>query len=340
MRPDSIAILGAGSWGTALALTAQRNGHRVVLWGHNVAHMAEMAASRRNSRYLPDIELPATLALTADLASAVNSAELLLLSVPSHAFRHTLQQLQPLLAANAPIAWATKGLDPDSGNLLHETVAAILSPATPMALLSGPTFAREVADKLPTAITLASNDQAFAERLARLFHCANFRIYTSSDMIGAQLGGALKNVLAIAAGVSDGLGFGANTRAALVTRGLAEMMRLGLVLGGQRETLMGLAGMGDLVLTCTDNQSRNRRLGLALGRGLSLSQALSDIGQEVEGVAAAREVHRLANRHGVEMPIAEQVYQVLHGGLAPKAAVHNLLNREPKAEHPRHYAIV
>ncbi|WP_156302816.1 NAD(P)H-dependent glycerol-3-phosphate dehydrogenase, partial [Methylogaea oryzae] len=186
---------------------------------------------------------------------------------------------------------------------------------------------------LPTAITLAASDPAYAERLTRLFHGTGFRVYTSTDMIGVQLGGAVKNVLAIAAGISDGLGFGANSRAALITRGLAEMMRLGLALGGQRETLMGLSGVGDLVLTCTDNQSRNRRLGIALGSGQALPAALADIGQEVEGVAAAREVHRLAGRHGVEMPIAEQVYHVLHQGMAPLDAVHNLLRREPKAEH-------
>lgn len=334
MRADSIAILGAGSWGTALALVAQRNGHKVTLWGHDAAHMAAMAASRRNPRYLPDAELPASLEITADLETAVAGADLLLLVVPSHAFSRTLERVRPLLRdPAAPIAWATKGLDPRNGELLHHSVAATLSPATPMAILSGPTFAREVAAGLPTAITLAASDPAYAERLARLFHGPGFRVYTSSDMIGVQLGGAVKNVLAIAAGISDGLGFGANSRAALVTRGLAEMMRLGLALGGQRETLMGLSGVGDLVLTCTDDQSRNRRLGMALGSGQALATALADIGQEVEGVAAAREVHRLAGRHGVEMPIAEQVYQVLHQGMAPVDAVHNLLRREPKAEY-------
>lgn len=333
MQSDSIAVLGAGSWGTALALTAQRNGHSVVLWGHDASQITAMAASRRNQRYLPDTALPETLELTADLKRAVTSTALLLLAVPSHVFRPTLEQLRPLREADAPIAWATKGMDPDSGGLLHQCVMDTLSPTTPMAVLSGPTFAREVAANIPTAITLAASDPAFAERLARLFHSPTFRVYTSTDMIGVQLGGALKNVLAIAVGVSDGLGYGANTRAALVTRGLAEMMRLGLALGGQRETLMGLAGVGDLVLTCTDNQSRNRRLGLALGRGQTLAQALTDIGQAVEGVAAAREIGRLADRHGVEMPIAEQVNRVLHGGLAPEKAVHNLLNREPKSEH-------
>lgn len=333
MRADSIAILGAGSWGTALALTAWRNGNRVVLWGHDRAHMAAMAASRRNSRYLPDTELPGSLEITADLEVAVTGTDLLLLVVPSHAFRHTLERLRPLLGSTKPVAWATKGLDPDSGGLLHQCVAQTLAAPVPMAVLSGPTFAREVAAGLPTAITLAANSRGVAERLARVFHSSSFRVYTGTDMIGVQLGGALKNVLAIAAGVSDGLGYGANARVALVTRGLAEMMRLGMALGGQRETLMGLAGVGDLVLTCTDNQSRNRRLGLALGAGRHLAEALAGIGQEVEGVAAAREVHRLAGRHGVEMPIAEQVYQVLYAGMAPEDAVRNLLRREPKAEY-------
>lgn len=327
---ESIAVLGAGSWGTALALTAWRNGHRVVLWGHNATDMARMAAERCNTRYLPDTPLPEALTLTADLTSAVTGTDFLLLAVPSHAFRATLERLHPFCPT--AIAWATKGLDPGSGDLLHHTVAEIFSPTTAMALLSGPTFAREVARGLPTAITLAANQPAFAERLARLFHSATFRVYTSGDLTGAQLGGAVKNVLAIAAGISDGLGYGANTRAALVTRGLREMMRLGDALGAHGETLMGLAGLGDLVLTCTDDQSRNRRLGLALGQNQTLAEALCVIGQEVEGVAAAREVYRLAHRHDVEMPIAEQVYHVLHEALAPEAAVHNLLNREPKAE--------
>ncbi|TAN46763.1 MAG: NAD(P)-dependent glycerol-3-phosphate dehydrogenase [Methylococcaceae bacterium] len=332
MSAESIAILGAGSWGTALALTAARNGHRVVLWGHNAQHMADMAASCCNSRYLPDTPLPESLTLTADLASAVAGADFLLLAVPSHAFRATLERLHAFHTAGTTIAWATKGLDPDSGGLLQQTVAEVFSPDTAMALLSGPTFAREVAQGLPTAITLAANQPVFAERLARIFHSPTFRVYTSSDLIGAQLGGAVKNVLAIAAGISDGLGYGANTRAALVTRGLAEMMRLGQALGAHSETLMGLAGLGDLVLTCTDNQSRNRRMGLALGQNQTQAEALAGIGQEVEGVAAAREVYRLAQCHGVEMPITEQVYHVLHEGLAPEAAVYNLLNREPKAE--------
>lgn len=333
MPAESIAVLGAGSWGTALALTAWRNGNRATLWGHDAGRMAAMAASRRNTRYLPDAELPPDMAVTADLAAAVADADLLLLAVPSHAFRGLLQQLKSLLPAAAPIAWATKGLSPENGELLHHSVATVLSTDTPMAVLSGPTFAREVAAGLPTAITLAASEPAYAERLARVFHSATFRVYTSADMIGVQLGGALKNVLAIAAGVSDGLGYGANTRVALVTRGLAEMMRLGLALGGQQETLMGLSGVGDLILTCTDNQSRNRSLGLALGQGQGLQQALAGIGQEVEGVAAAREVRRLAGRHGVEMPIAEQVYQVLYAGIAPETAVRNLLQREPKAEY-------
>lgn len=332
MRVPSIAILGAGSWGTALALAAQRNGNRVVLWGHDAARMQAMAASRCNQRYLPDVALPDALEITADLKKAVTDVDIQLLAVPSHAFRDTLEQLKALCNHAIPIAWATKGWAPDSGDLLHRSVASIFSTDHPMAVLSGPTFAHEVAVGLPTAITLAANNPDFAERLSRLFHDTTFRVYTTNDLIGVQVGGALKNVLAIAAGISDGLGFGANARAALITRGLAEMMRLGLVLGGQHETFMGLAGMGDLVLTCTDNQSRNRRLGLALGKGQPLEQAMAAIAQEVEGVAAARNVHLLTKQHRIDMPIAIQVHQVLYDGLPPLQAVRNLLSREPKAE--------
>jgi glycerol-3-phosphate dehydrogenase (NAD(P)+) len=243
-----------------------------------------------------------------------------------------LQRLRAELPAAACIAWATKGLEPESGRLLHEVVAEIFGPATPAAVLSGPTFASEVAAELPTAITVASADAGFATTLADLFHNARFRAYTSDDIVGVQLGGATKNVLAIAAGVADGLGFGANARAALITRGLAEMMRLGLTLGGKPETLMGLAGVGDLILTCTDDQSRNRRYGLGLGRGGQPAAVAAAIGQEIEGIATARIVHQLALRHSVDMPITEQTYQVLYEGLPPAEAVHRLLLREPKAE--------
>ncbi|MEE8342375.1 MAG: NAD(P)H-dependent glycerol-3-phosphate dehydrogenase, partial [Gammaproteobacteria bacterium] len=230
------------------------------------------------------------------------------------------------------VAWATKGLELETAMLPHQVAQSVLGESRPLAVISGPTFAREVASGLPTAITVASKNPEFSEKLSGLLHGEQFRAYTSSDMVGVELGGAVKNVLAIAAGICDGLGFGANSRAALVTRGLAELMRLGEAMGGRRETFMGLAGVGDLVLTCTDDQSRNRRLGIALGQGINCQQALQEIGQVVEGVNTAREVVRLARRFGIDMPITEQVYRVLHENLAPRDAVRALLTREPKQE--------
>jgi glycerol-3-phosphate dehydrogenase (NAD(P)+) len=254
-----------------------------------------------------------------------------IIAVPSHAFSAVTQSIEPLLDGNPGIAWATKGFEPGSQRLLSEVAASHL-PGRDLAVISGPTFAAEVARGLPTAITVASTNPQLAERLAARLHTSWFRAYTSNDMVGVQVGGASKNVLAIAAGIADGLGFGANTRSALITRGLTEIMRLGLKLGGNPETFMGLAGLGDLLLTCTDNQSRNRRMGLALAEGQSLETARERIGQEVEGVHTAKEVYALAQRLEVEMPISEQVYRVLYEDLNPKTAVHNLLDRSQKAE--------
>ena len=328
----SIAVLGAGSWGTALAILLARNGHDVRLWGNEPPVMAELARARCNARYLPDAIFPVGLAVHDDLDSALADHADVLVVVPSHAFRSVLTTLAPRLAAGVALAWATKGLEMATGKLLHQVAEEVLPPGTPQAVISGPTFAREVAAGLPTAATVAGNAQAAAEHFAALLRGKTFRAYTSTDRIGVELGGALKNVLAIAAGISDGLGFGANSRAALITRGLAEMIRLGEALGGQRETFMGLAGVGDLVLTCTDDQSRNRRMGLALGRGQSREETHKVIDQVVEGVDTAREIHKLGKRYGVELPISEQVYQVLYEGLDPSAAVQTLLAREPKAE--------
>lgn len=330
--PRPIAVLGAGSWGTALAILLVRNGHNVRLWGNALPVMAELARSRCNVRYLPGVSFPKGLAIHADLDAALADQADLLVVVPSHAFRSVLTLLAPKLAPGTPLAWATKGLEMASGKLLHQVADETLAAGTPHAVISGPTFAREVAAGLPTAATVAGSTPAVAKHFADLLRGPSFRAYTSTDRIGLELGGALKNVLAIAAGISDGLGFGANSRAALITRGLAEMIRLGEALGGQRETFMGLSGVGDLVLTCTDDQSRNRRMGLALGRGQSREQAQIIIDQVVEGVETAREIHTLGKRHGVELPISEQVYQVLYHGLDPHAAVHTLLTREPKAE--------
>lgn len=330
--PPSITVLGAGSWGTALAIQAARNDCKTMLWGHNPAHITAIANHRENQRYLPGIALPNNLQVTDSLESAVANSQLILISVPSHAFKSTLLKLKPLLSPLAQIAWATKGFDGEKGELLSVVTTNILGNQIDTAVLSGPTFAKEVAQNLPTAVTIASSSEVFAAQLAQIFHKHCFRTYTSHDIIGVQVGGASKNVLAIAAGIADGLGFGSNTRAALITRGLSEIIRLGTKLGGQPDTFMGLAGLGDLILTCTDNQSRNRRYGLALGQGLNHDQAIKSIAQSVEGIAAAREAHFLSQKHEVEMPITEQVYKVLFENLSPKQAVQNLLTRDQKAE--------
>jgi glycerol-3-phosphate dehydrogenase (NAD(P)+) len=327
-----MVVLGAGSWGTALAIQLCRAGAGVTLWGHNPEHMAQLQQERCNARYLPGLSLPEPLAISADLSASLATARDILVAVPSHAFRSVLTAVQPSLADDSRLMWATKGLESGSGKLLHEVVAEVLGPQIATAVVSGPTFAREVAEGLPTAVTVASADAHFANDMATRLHSPTFRAYTSDDVVGVEIGGAVKNVLAIAAGIADGLGFGANARTALITRGLAEMMRLGEALGGQRETFMGLAGLGDLVLTATDDQSRNRRLGLALGRGQTLEQALAAIDQVVEGVQTAREVHDLAQSRGVDMPITEQVFNVLYQGCTPKEAVQALLQREQKPE--------
>lgn len=333
MAPRPVAVLGAGSYGTALALLLARNGHAVRLWGRNTEQMAAMARERVNSRYLPDARFPETLTPTSELSTALDGVRDVLLAVPSQAFDETLLALKAQAAPGLRLVWASKGLAHDSGELLHTRVEAILGADCPKAVLSGPTFAKEMALGLPTAITLASEDEDFARDWAQLLASPVFRVYLSQDLVGVQLGGAVKNVIAVGAGMADGLGFGANARTALITRGLAEMTRLGLALGGSRETFYGMAGLGDLVLTCTDNQSRNRRFGLSLGQGMPLEQAESAIGQVVEGARNAREVHLLAQRMGVDMPIVEQVYRVLYEGLAPREAAKNLLNRTLKAEH-------
>jgi glycerol-3-phosphate dehydrogenase (NAD(P)+) len=325
-----VTVFGAGSWGTALAILIARNGFETTLWGHDPAHMATLRRERRNGRFLPDADFPDALSVSDDIRAAAAVADIRLVAVPSHAFREALSALQS--PPGRRLAWATKGLDGRGDRLLHEIAREILGAETPLAVLSGPTFAGEVAAGQPTAITVASAHPEFAREMVGLLHNSRFRAYTSDDMIGVQLGGAVKNVLAIAAGVADGLGFGANARAALVTRGLAEMTRLVLAMGGKPETLTGLAGVGDLILTCTDDQSRNRRFGLGLGQGLPREEIAARIGQEIEGAFAVSAVRRLARAHGVEMPIAEQVYRILEEGLPPAEAVRNLLLREPKPE--------
>lgn len=310
----------------------ERSGTSAILWGRDPAHLAAIAAARCNERFLPGIPLPGGIRLEPDLETAVHAADHLLVVVPSHAFGQLLETLTPILREGQGVAWACKGFEPGSGRFLHEVARETLREATPLAVVTGPSFAVEVARDLPTAVTVASDDETFAVTVARALHGGRFRAYSSGDVVGAELGGAVKNVLAIGTGISDGMRLGDNARAALVTRGLAELMRLGKALGARRETLMGLAGVGDLVLTCTGDLSRNRRLGLALGRGQSVAEALADIGQVVEGVNAATEVHRLSRQHGVSMPISRQVHGLLHEGWDPEECVRRLLAREQKAE--------
>lgn len=328
-----LAVLGAGSYGTALAIAVARNGFSTILWGHQHEHVAKLAVERKNSEFLPDCPFPDTLQLCDDLAKTLALCQDVLLVVPSYAFVDVLTQMKPLLSENARIVWATKGLAPHTGQLLSDVAAQILGPERTFAVISGPTFAKELAKGLPTAISVSSNDRQWVQDLAHLLHCErSFRVYTNHDMIGVQLGGAVKNVIAIGAGIADGLGFGANARTALITRGLHEMMRLGLALGAKSETFMGMAGLGDLVLTCTDNQSRNRRFGLALGHGSSIEQAQTQIGQVVEGYRNTQEVYQLAQQHEIEMPIVEQVYQVLYQGKLAQEAAMALLARSQKDE--------
>ena len=327
-----IAVLGGGSLGTALAIQVARAGHDVVLWDIDPAHVKSMHESHFNQKYLPDIPLPTSLKFSHQLEKTINDANTLLLAIPSHAVRQFLQNSKQWIRINHHIVWATKGLEENSAKPVHQVVEEELPECKSTAVVSGPTFAGEVARDLPTAVTVAASTHAIADEVAGFLHYGNFRVYTCEDMIGVELGGALKNVLAIAAGIADGLGFGANTRAALITRGLNEIMRLGLAMGAQPETFMGLAGLGDLVLTCTDNQSRNRRMGLALADGSTIEQAREQIGQAVEGVKTAREAWHLAQKHKVEMPIIEQTYRVLYEGKSPKDAVHDLLGREARSE--------
>lgn len=326
-----IAVLGAGSWGTALALLLARNGVRVSLWSHSPEHVAAMLSANENSDYLPGRSFPETLSVSADLGVAMQASSLLL-AVPSIAFRSVLNQIKPLLRNQHAVFWATKGLDHERSELLHEVAEQILPEATPRGVLSGPTFAEEVANGMPTAITLASTHGQASTQMIEYLCNERFRVYSSEDITGVELGGALKNVLAVAAGISDGLGYGANARAALITRGLAEIMRLGAAIGANPETLMGLTGMGDLVLTCTDNLSRNRRFGLSLGKGVGFDEAKAAIGQAVEGADTAKVVMRMADKHAVDMPICEQVYRVLYENLPPREAVEALFSRQIRAE--------
>jgi glycerol-3-phosphate dehydrogenase (NAD(P)+) len=330
-RAEPMTVIGAGSWGTALAILLAREGRITQLWSRDAAQLDAMRGARRNVRYLPDASFPESLQVAVDLEQALEGARDALIAVPSHAFRATLEGIRPHLAPHTRIAWATKGFEIESGLLPHQVVREVLG-TTPGAVLSGPTFAKEVGAGLPTAMTVASPDEDFAKELAQSLSGPSFRAYTQTDIMGVEVGGAVKNVIAIGSGIADGMGYGANTRVALITRGLAEMMRLGVKLGAQRETFMGLAGLGDLVLTCTDDQSRNRRFGMALGRGESKAVAQSAIHQVVEGVAAARAVHHVAQRLGVDMPICREIYGIMYENKPVGSAVQALMGREVRSE--------
>jgi glycerol-3-phosphate dehydrogenase (NAD(P)+) len=331
--PLTIAVVGAGSWGTALAIQLARAGCNVRLGGVVEIDLLEaMVDDRENKRYLPDAAFPGNLTVHPDLEDCLDGADDVLVVVPSHGLRDTLAQLKPLLGPETRVCWATKGFELSTGKLPHQVAAEVLGPDIPVAVLSGPTFAKEVGEGLPTAMTIASSDADFARELAEAISSDNFRAYTSDDIIGVEVGGAVKNALAIGAGMSDGLGFGANTRIALINRGLVELMRLGVALGAKKETFMGLASMGDLVLTCTDNLSRNRRMGLGLAAGKTVEEMQEEIGQVVEGVKAAKAVHEVAEKLGIEMPIVNVVYRILYEGLSPREAVSTLMKRELKPE--------
>ncbi len=325
-------VIGAGAWGTALAIAIARNGHEVLLWGRDTQQLTAMQATHTNERYLPGLAFPDSLKVCVDFELAIKSAKHILVSVPSTAFSEMLHKIKPLIADGTPLSWATKGLTPDTGRFLYDTAAEILGESHPLAVISGPSFAAEVAKDLPTAITVASPDADFNQALASALHSPTLRVYTSNDVLGVQIGGTVKNVLAISAGISDGLGHGANARAALITRGMAEILRLAASLGARTETMFGLSGIGDLILTCTDDQSRNRQLGLAIGRGLNVEQAVAEVGKTVEGMYAAREVLIRARQAGIEMPIVEQVCKILFEGYDPRESVQELLCREQKSE--------
>jgi glycerol-3-phosphate dehydrogenase (NAD(P)+) len=332
-REAPIAVLGAGSWGTALAIQLARSGRATRLWGRDGQHLQLLSRERVNTRYLPGAAFPESLDVVHDLPAALSGALDVLVAVPSHSFRAVLSEIAPSLEVPTRVAWATKGFELESGKLPHQVAHDVLGSERSTAVLSGPTFAREVGKGLPTAMTVASANAEFAVALAHGLSSNNFRAYTSTDIVGVEVGGAVKNVLAVGAGLSDGMGFGANTRIALITRGLVEMTRLGITLGAQRETFMGLAGLGDLVLTCTDDQSRNRRFGLLLASGKTPDQALTEIGQAVEGYLAAKAVHLVAQRAGVDMPISTGIYRVLYENLPAKDLVRGLMSRPIKSEH-------
>jgi glycerol-3-phosphate dehydrogenase (NAD(P)+) len=330
-----VAVLGAGSWGTALASLLARNGLPTTIWGRNEAQIKNINEVHENTRYLPGIALPKNLKASTNLAKTVTDADFILVVTPSHAFNETLLALAPFRKKGVGIAWATKGFEPGSGRFLHEVAEQLLGSDVPLAVVTGPSFAKEVALGLPTAVTVHSDQVDFAQMVAEALHGPAFRAYTGNDMMGAELGGAMKNVLAVATGIADGMNLGLNARAGLITRGLNEMLRLNHALGGRAETLMGLAGLGDLVLTSTGDLSRNRRLGLALGQGQSIQEAVTAIGQVVESIQTCDEVMRLADRFEMDLPISDLVNKVLHQEITPQEGLKIILSREQKPEYPK-----
>ncbi|HEX4338272.1 MAG TPA: NAD(P)H-dependent glycerol-3-phosphate dehydrogenase [Polyangiaceae bacterium] len=331
---DRIAVIGAGAWGTALGKVLADKGYPVRLWARHEAQAAAIAEARENTRYLPGVPLPASLTPTASLEEALRGADLVVLVVPSHALRETVAAAAPHLAPGAVLVNATKGIENDTLMIMAEVVADVLGPGTDQrfTVLTGPSFAREVAAQVPTNIVVASSNAALAVDVQRVFATDWLRVYSSDDPIGVEVGGALKNVIAIAAGACDGLGFGHNTRAALVTRGLAEVVRIAIAKGGNVLSIAGLAGLGDLVLTCTGDLSRNRTVGFELGRGKKLEEVLASLGHVAEGVKTAKSVHDLARRLDVDLPICNEVYRVLYEGKSPQRAVEDVLTRPLKRE--------
>lgn len=331
MKTKTLAILGSGSWGTAVAIHLARANHRVLLWARDAHHVQAMQQHKENTRYLPNIAFPDAIIVTDDLERCLKEAEELIIAVPSHAFTALFDNIKNSITQTG-IAWLTKGLDPLTHAFFSDIVADRLGKDFPVAILSGPSFANEVARDIPTALIFSGNNTGYLQTLRNLINQKTLRAYFNHDMIGVQLCGAIKNVLAIACGMSDGLHYGANTQAALITRGLAEMTRLGLALGAQQPTFLGLAGVGDLVLTCTDNQSRNRRFGLLLGQGVDAEDAVVRIGQVVEGQHNAKQICAVAKKIGIELPICSEVHHVLIGQLTPQQAAKNLMERPLKDE--------
>lgn len=326
-----IAVLGAGAWGTALANIYSSHGHAVALWTIDTAHAEVMGRERINQQFLPNIPFHDNLVVSSDFSQACSDAEIALIVTPVAGLRPTIQRLTRK-GHNIPVLWACKGFEAETGKLPHEVADDYLDSSVGRGALTGPSFALEVAQGLPCAITLASANIDFAKEWVSKLNLPRLRLYANDDVVGAEIGGAVKNVLAIAAGISDGLGFGLNARAALITRGLAEMARLSEAMGGRRDTLMGLAGMGDLILTATGDLSRNRRVGLELADGQGLSDILNSLGHVAEGVLTTQVVVRRANEIGVDMPITRAVHEVLSGRLSPRSAVELLMSRDPKTE--------